>query len=60
MLFTIGQTDQLNRMKTSTVKTKQDSKICKNSKILKYRSGTVNSNMVNSKFHQFEVNLTGI
>ena len=26
----------------------------------KYRSGTVNSNTVNSKFHQFEVNLTGV
>ena len=25
-----------------------------------YRSGTVNSNTVNSKFHYFEVNLTGI
>ena len=25
-----------------------------------YRSGTVNSNTVNSKFHQFEVNLTGV
>ena len=25
-----------------------------------YRSGTVNSNTVNSKFHQFKVNLTGI
>ena len=26
----------------------------------RYRSGTVNSNTVNSKFHYFEVNLTGV
>ena len=36
VLHTAGQSDQLNRMKMSTVKTKQDRvNICKNSKILK-------------------------